>query len=437
MKSVRVYKYRWLVLLAIMLLTIASSFQWLALAPISRAAMQFYKGQIPERSIIGPDLLTLIHMVVFLIASIPASFVIGKIGLKYSLRFAALLIAVFSLIKGFGAANFNLVLISQIGLALAHPIVFNSVTAVTARWFPLRERGFATGLVSFSQYLGLLLVMIISPQSVVTRPQVENYGQGIASLLFWYGIATAVISAATILLFKEKPATPASNEPYHEYGFRTSYRILFHKKHMAGLTIVFGLIWGLFIAFISKVDGITALIGIENSNGIIGAVLLIAGMLGSVVIPAISDYTRKRKKYFIISITGIFVGFISFAVAPLIVNLIPEGARIIAIVFSGVLGFFFMGAIPLGFQYASELSYPAPESASQGILLLGGYLTGTIVLLFMILQGGAYLEAVLIASVVSLFATFLAAFFIKESPVIITEDERLRQAVDKEFVVLE
>ena len=153
---------------------------------------------------------------------------------------------------------------------------------------------------------------------------------------------------------------------------------------MAGLTIVFGLIRGLFIAFISKVDGITALIGIENSNGIIGAVLLIAGMLGSVVIPAISDYTRKRKKYFIISITGIFVGFISFAVAPLNVNL-----------------------------------------------------TGSIVLLFMILLGGAFLEAVLIASVVSLFATFLAAFFIKESPVIITEDERLRQAVDKEFVVLE
>jgi hypothetical protein len=65
-----------------MLLTIASSFQWLAFAPISRAAMQFYKGQIPERSIISPDLLTLIHMVVFLIASIPASFIIGKNWIK-------------------------------------------------------------------------------------------------------------------------------------------------------------------------------------------------------------------------------------------------------------------------------------------------------------------------------------------------------------------
>ena len=150
MKSVRVYKYRWVVLLAIMLLTIASSMQWLVLAPVSRAATAFYKSQLPEQSMLGPDLLTLVHMIMFLLASIPASFIISKIGLKHSLRISALLIVVFSIVKGIGSNSFMLVLIAQIGLALAHPIVFNSVTAVTSRWFPLRERGFATGLISLA-----------------------------------------------------------------------------------------------------------------------------------------------------------------------------------------------------------------------------------------------------------------------------------------------
>lgn len=434
MKSVRVYKYRWVVLLAMMLLTIASSMQWLVLAPVSRAATAFYKSQLPEQSMLGPDLLTLVHMIMFLLASIPASFIISKIGLKHSLRISALLIVVFSIVKGIGSNSFMLVLIAQIGLALAHPIVFNSVTAVTSRWFPLRERGFATGLISLAQYLGLLLTMIFSPLLVSVKPVSSDYGSGINVLLFWYGIITAVISAATFFMIRERPPTPSSNEPFQEYSFKDSFQILFHKKHMGGLTIVFGLIWGLFIAFVSKVDGIMALINIENSSGIIGVVLLTSGMAGSVVIPMLSDYSRKRKKYFIISSAGILFGFIAFAFSPIITKWIPEASTTLAITFSAILGFFFMGAIPLGIQYASELGYPTPESASQGILLIVGYCMGTIVLLFMVLKGGLFLERVLVVSVAFLFAACLASLFIKESPVIITEDERLRNAIDKESV---
>jgi hypothetical protein len=41
-----------------------------------------------------------------------------------------------------------------------------------------------------------------------------------------------------------------------------------------------------------------------------------------------------------------------------------------------VLGFFTMSAGPIGFQYGAELSYPAPESTSQGLLLLVGQISG-------------------------------------------------------------
>jgi len=43
-----------------------------------------------------------------------------------------------------------------------------------------------------------------------------------------------------------------------------------------------------------------------------------------------------------------------------------------------VFGFFIMSAGPIGFQYGAEKSYPAPESTSQGIILMVGQISGII-----------------------------------------------------------
>jgi FLVCR family MFS transporter 7 len=37
-----------------------------------------------------------------------------------------------------------------------------------------------------------------------------------------------------------------------------------------------------------------------------------------------------------------------------------------------------MSAGPIGFQYSAEVSHPAPESISQGVLLLAGQISGVI-----------------------------------------------------------
>jgi FLVCR family feline leukemia virus subgroup C receptor-related protein len=136
--------------------------------------------------------------------------------------------------------------------------------------------------------------------------------------------------------------------------------------------------------------------------------------------------------FFFISMIGIFLGVVVFTSIPLLDSLFST--TILGFVAAGVLGFFFQSAIPLGYQYASELSYPVQEASSQGVLLLNGHFIGVILLVFMNLQGGVLLEQVLIASVALLFAAVLAVLFIKESPIIVTEDERLRAAVDKESV---
>lgn len=432
MKSVSVYSYRWVVLSALMVVIMASEMQWLVFAPVSRAAFEFYSDQINPYSMLSPDILTLIHLLSYLIFTIPASFFINKIGLKWSLRIAAILIAVFSLMKGFSAHQFNLVVISQLGLSLGHVIVLNSVTSVTNRWFPFKERGFASGLVSFAQYLGLLLIMIIAPRVVGTDPSMGEYGNGLPTLLMVLGIITSISAVAVIFLFKEKPPTPSSLEAVQIESFIESFRLLFHKKHMAGFMIIFGLSWGLFNVFIAKIDSITAFVKIENSNGILGVLLLVGGLMGSIIIPFLSDYYRKRKFFFSMSILGIFIGVVIFAFYP---NLLEKGMPFFIIyILVAFLGFFFQSTIPLGYQYAYELTYPVQEASSQGVLLFNGHLVGTVLLVFMNVDGGAYIEWVLIASIALLFAAFCGSLFVKESPVIVTEEERLKEAAKKEWV---
>jgi len=432
MKSIRVYSYRWVVLSALMIVLMASEMQWLIFAPISRVATEFYQLQIPSDSIISPDILTLIHLVSFLIFFIPASFLINKLGLKWSLRSAAILIGVFSLVKGFTASNFNYVVVSQIGLSLGYVIILNSVTAVTNRWFPFKERGFAAGLVSFSQYLGLLLVMIISPRVVNIDPTSAQYGEGLPRLLLVLGIITSVSALGVLFLFKEKPPTPPTLKPVKIDRFYDSLVLLLKKKHMGGFMIIFGLAWGLFNVFIAKIDSITAFVKIENSNGMLGVLLLVGGLAGSIIIPFLSDYYRKRKFYFAISILGIFLGVVLFAFAPSLLNV---GMPLFFLyIIMAILGFFFQGAIPLGYQYAFELSYPVQEASSQGALLFNGHLVGAVILIFMNIEGGIHLEGVLIASVALLFAALIAIAFVKESPVIVTEEERLKEASGKEWV---
>lgn len=46
------------------------------------------------------------------------------------------------------------------------------------------------------------------------------------------------------------------------------------------------------------------------------------------------------------------------------------------LVSAAVFGFFLLGLGPLGFQYGAELTYPAPEAASNGLLLMVGQISG-------------------------------------------------------------
>ncbi len=162
-KEVSPSPYRYVVLAVFMLITIAVEIQWLTHAPIARAASVYYEGQFNPLGIINIDFLSMSYMLIFLIFCIPASYVIDTYGIRIGVTIGSVLAGSAGLIKGLYGDNFKVVLISQIMLSISQPFIINGVTALSVRWFPLKERGLAAGLASLAQYLGIIIVMAITP----------------------------------------------------------------------------------------------------------------------------------------------------------------------------------------------------------------------------------------------------------------------------------
>jgi len=352
----KVYGYRWVVQVAFMLVVIVNQLLWITFAPITSTAADFY--QVSDLEI---GLLSLSFMAVFIVMSIPASWVIDSRGLRLGVGIGAALTAVFGLMRGLAGASYNLVLISQIGIAIGQPFVLNAITKVAARWFPMQERATASGLGSLAIYVGILMGLALTPYLTSAL--------GIPGMLQVYGAISVVAALAFAILIRERPPTPPC-PPEQEArslvldGLRETIR----KGAFIRLMIVFFVGLGVFNAVTTWIENIVGPRGFSSEQaGIIGGVMIVGGMVGALVLPSLSDRYRKRVPFIVGSLIGALVGLIGLTLA---------GSYGLLLASSFVLGASLLSAGPIGFQYGAEIAYPAPEGTSNGLLLLMGQISG-------------------------------------------------------------
>ena len=181
----RLYRYRWVVLGAFALLNAVVQANWITFAPVTDDAAAFY-GVSDLR--IG--LLSMIFMVVFVVVSIPASYVIDTYGLRVGVGIGALLTGVFALTRGLFGDGYGWVFASQVGLAVGQPFVMNAITKVGARWFPLQERATAAAVPSLAQFVGIIAAMAATPALADHL--------GMRDMLVFYGALSAGAAAAAL-----------------------------------------------------------------------------------------------------------------------------------------------------------------------------------------------------------------------------------------------
>jgi len=354
----RIYSYRWVVLLVFMAVVALNQLLWITFAPITGSAAAYY--QVSDLSI---GLLSMSFMIVYVLVSIPASWVIDTYGMRVAVGTGAALTGIFGLLRGLVAPSYTLVLIAQIGIAIGQPFILNAVTKVAARWFPLEERATAAGLGSLAIYLGIVVGLAVTPYLTLRA--------GMGGMLLAYGIVAMIAAVAFFALSRERPPTPPCPPGQEERSlvFDGLGQALRKKDFILLMLVVFvGL--GVFNGVTTWIEGIVRPRGFSTTQaGIAGGLMVAGGILGAVVIPLLSDRYRRRVPFMLLALCGATPGLIGITFA-------PSYGLLLASAF--VLGFFLLSAGPIAFQYGAEVTYPAPEGTTNGLLLLTGQISGII-----------------------------------------------------------
>jgi FLVCR family MFS transporter 7 len=360
--SYKVYRSRWLNLALLIPVIVASEIFWLTFAPIETIAKEFY-----NTSSFNISLFSLSYMVMYILFTMPASYVIEKYGYKRSVAIGVVLTVVFGATRYFFAENFIIVLVSQFLLAAGQPFLVNISTKVPANWFPVNERSTASGLLVMAQYLGFIIAMILSTVLIDVL--------GIKNLLGVYALF-ALISGVPALFAKEKPpAAPGPEAPKESMDLRGMLGLFRNRRFLPVLTVSF-ISMGLFNTLMTKVDQIFSPKGADA--GLIGAIFVISGIIGAVALPMISDRLRVRVPFFI---TGVAL------IALLLAGIAFLAGATVLVVISIILGFVVMGMAPILFQHGAEVAYPVQEGASFGSIMMMGQISGILfVVLFEVIQ---------------------------------------------------
>lgn len=350
--DIKIYGYRWVVLGAFMFINLTIQVLWICFASITGPAAQYYKVSDME---IG--LLAMVFMVVYIPASIPASWMIDKFGFRKSVGLSAVLLGVFGLLRGFFAEDYTLVLAFTIGVALAQPLLLNSYTTLAAKWFPINERASVSGLSVAAGFIGTATGLMLTPFLMT------EYGIATAQMI--YGIAAAVSAVVFLALAREAPPTPASPPGFEERALMfDGFKMILKQRDFWFLMFIFFVGGGVFNGLATWIENIARPKGLSvNQAGMLGGLLLIGGIVGAFAMATLSDHYRKRKFFMllgmIIAVPGL-LGFTFFESYPLL------------LVSVFIIGFFMMGLGPIGYQYGAEITFPAPEGTSNGLLVLAG-----------------------------------------------------------------
>ena len=310
-------------------------------------------------------LLSMSFMVMFILLAAPSSWVIDKYGFRTSLVVGALLTVVFSIVRAAFATNFTVVLIAQFLIAAGQPFLLNISTKAPANWFPIGERSTAAGILTMAQYVGFAIPMVASPLLV------ESFG--IPQMLWTYAIIAAVSGVVSIAFTRERPATPppgpvAADE---SFSFRGVGKLLKNGPYVLVLTVCF-ISMGIFNTILTEVEAILMPLGLDSEQaGLVGAAFVVAGIIGAVVLPMLSDKLKTRRPFSITAIAILIPSYLVFT----FVDSFP-----ILLAVAVIAGFSIMGVAPILFQYGSEVAYPAPEGTSLGMVLMMGQISGILFL---------------------------------------------------------
>ncbi|XP_058808500.1 heme transporter FLVCR2 [Phymastichus coffea] len=363
----KIYARRWLVLGIFVLYSASNSMQWIQYSIISNLIVQYY--DVLNFSV---EMTSMIYMITYIPFIFPASYFLDRFGLRYAALLGALGTCVGSWIKVVSVSpnKFWIGFAGHTVVAVSQTFILSVPARLAAVWFGPDQVSSACSIGVFGNQLGIAIGFLFPPMLVPDSKDNGVIGQGLQLMFYIVAICTSVILLLLILFFKDKPPLPPSpaqavqRESEASESFFLSIKRLVTNSGYLLLLLSYAVNVGIFYAISTLLNNIvlTHFPGHTMDAGRIGLTIVCAGMLGSVVCGVILDKTHRFKETTLGVYVFSFLGMILFTFT------LDVGSIVVVYVTAGLLGFFMTGYLPVGFEFAAELTYPEPEGTSAGLL---------------------------------------------------------------------
>lgn len=368
-KKYKVYGYRWVVLAVYLFIAIMIQVFWATFFSTTTQAWQYYGFKDAASGETAISLFSIVFMVGMIILSVPSMAAFEKWGFKKAVGFGAVVMGVCALARGIFGQSYTAVLITYIGGAIAQPFILNAPGLVAGHWFPENERATANSGGLLANYVGISIGLLVTPALL-------NGGMTFKTIQLIYGIVAAVSALLFVIFAKENPPTPpCGEEETVRVDFKEGFKTALKKKNFLFCVIIFFIMLGVFNAFFTLDEPILkSMAGLSSMRaGVVGVIVLLTGVAGSVVISMLSDKDKLRRRVPYMVGANI-IGTIGFALFIVLGNYV-------GMIIAGVLyGFFTIGSAPVLLTLAAEEAYPTSEGTSEGLLMWIGNIGGVIFL---------------------------------------------------------
>ncbi len=395
MQNNNIYKkpYRWVVLIVYIGVAALSQMLWLNFAPL----ISFIQEKYVVSEIMASSLL-LVFPLMYVLLSLHSGAMIDRKGYKYAIALGSIISAVFSIVRIYDG-SFYALLIGQIGISIGQPYIINGISKLVADWFGKEESAMATGLGTCGMLIGMALGMGLTP--------VVNNSIGFQNTMIVFAGISIVCTLAFVLLTKENQAQQSI---LSTSSSMKEFKILLQNKNLVTLFIIAFLALGFFNGLTTWLEPILKPNGINAEQaGMVGAYLILGGIIGSVIIPTISDKTKKRKPYLI---------FCCIAAIAILYPLCTYTALNTVYILSALMGFAFLPGYALLLAMCEEMAGIDKAGAATGLLMLAGNAGAVAVIVAMpIVNGdsGTWMNAIYLMLGLLALTLLLGMIFLKES----------------------
>ncbi|HUX42535.1 MAG TPA: MFS transporter [Rectinemataceae bacterium] len=393
----RASPWRWVVLGAFMLVNFIIQVLWICYAPISAEAAKLYG--VSELSI---GFFAMLFMIAYVPLSVPVAWLIDRFGFKNMVILGSAIMTLSALARGLAGSSYVLALVGTIGLSVSQPFFLNAWTKMPAHWHPQGERATAVGLITLSNLVGIAVGMALTPQLAQSM--------SIPNIQLVYAAAALVAGLVFALVAREYPKIPVGPMGSGEKALMIEgLKEALASPSFRLLCIVAFVVLGLFNGVNTWIEAIVSSRGLSASDaGTIGAIILGGGIIGAVLLPALSDRSGLRLPWLIVGIVGAI---------PAILGLAFFANQLLIMISAFFYGFFLTSILPVGMQYSTEVTRPVPEGTTGGLIQLAGQASVVFVFLMDVVRGPSRsFNPALVLSAILLALSAVLVGFMKEAP---------------------